>query len=154
MLEDKSLPATRWPKGGASPPVFRPDWSPGNANAPYLACDRTGLARTHQPAWADGHPDRAWHPGRTIAFYLSEVHRGLRGTVLLPPRCRPVNATRHGLAMDKSLFTQLVGELARRGRGEREAGAFLLARAGHPGTAAVVRGSSRSPTTTTWTRAA
>jgi Prokaryotic homologs of the JAB domain len=44
-----------------------------------------------------------------------------------------VNATRHGLTMDKSLFTQLVGELARRGRGERETGAFLLARAGHPG---------------------
>jgi len=42
-----------------------------------------------------------------------------------------VNATRHGLTMDRSLFTQLAGELARRGRGERETGAFLLARAGH-----------------------
>jgi len=84
LLEDKSLPAARWPQGGASPLVFRPDWSPGNANAPYLACDRTAL-RTHPPAWADGHPDRAWHPGRTIAFYLSEIHRGLRGTVLPPP---------------------------------------------------------------------
>jgi hypothetical protein len=34
--------------------------------------------------------------------------------------------------MDKGLFTLLVGELARRGKGERETGAFLLARAGHP----------------------
>ena len=43
-----------------------------------------------------------------------------------------MSAARHGLTMDKSLFTQLVGELGRRGRGERETGAFLLARAGHP----------------------
>jgi len=41
-----------------------------------------------------------------------------------------VNAARHGLTLDKSLFTELAGELARRGRGERETGAFLLARAG------------------------
>jgi hypothetical protein len=50
-----------------------------------------------------------------------------------------VNAPQHGLTMDKSLFTQLVGELARRGREERETGAFLLARAGH------LRDSSRRP---------
>ena len=43
-----------------------------------------------------------------------------------------MNATRHGLTMDTSLFTPLAGELARRGTGERETGAFLLARAGHP----------------------
>lgn len=43
-----------------------------------------------------------------------------------------MNAARHGLTMDKSLFTRLTGELARRGKGERETGAFLLARAGHP----------------------
>jgi hypothetical protein len=41
-----------------------------------------------------------------------------------------VTATRHGLTIDKSLFTQLASELARRGRGECETGAFLLARAG------------------------
>lgn len=44
-----------------------------------------------------------------------------------------MNATPRGLTVDKSLFTQLAGELARRGRGERETGAFLLARAGSPG---------------------
>jgi hypothetical protein len=31
-----------------------------------------------------------------------------------------VNGARHGFTMDKSLFTQLAAELARRGRGERE----------------------------------
>ena len=50
-----------------------------------------------------------------------------------------MNAARHGLTMEKSLFTWLAGELARRGRGERETGAFLLARAGHP------QGESRRP---------
>jgi len=50
-----------------------------------------------------------------------------------------VNAARHGLTIEKSLFTRLAGELARRGRGERETGAFLLARAGHP------QGESRRP---------
>ncbi len=50
-----------------------------------------------------------------------------------------MNAARHGLTMDKSLFTRLAGELARRGRGERETGAFLLARAGHS------QGHSRCP---------
>jgi hypothetical protein len=50
-----------------------------------------------------------------------------------------VNAARHGLTMDKTLFTHLVGELARRGKGKRETGAFLLARAGHP------QGGSRRP---------
>lgn len=43
-----------------------------------------------------------------------------------------MNAARHGLTIDKSLFAEIIGELARRGRGERESGAFLLARAGHP----------------------
>ena len=42
-----------------------------------------------------------------------------------------MSAARHGITMEKSLFTRLAGELARRGRGERESGAFLLARAGH-----------------------
>lgn len=32
----------------------------------------------------------------------------------------------YGLTMDKSLFAALISELARRGHGEREAGAFLL----------------------------
>lgn len=72
-----ALPAARWPVGGGAEQVFRTDWSVGNANAPYLACDRTGLA-TH-PGWADAHPERAWHAGRTIAFYLSEIHHRLRG---------------------------------------------------------------------------
>jgi hypothetical protein len=56
----------RWPISGRNPEVFRPDWSPGNNNAPYLACDRTGLA-TH-PNWTAERPERAWNATRTIAF--------------------------------------------------------------------------------------
>ena len=42
-----------------------------------------------------------------------------------------MNGADHGLAMDKGLFTTLISELARRGNGERESGAFLLARSRH-----------------------
>ena len=112
----------------------------------------TGPRSPRTPTGQDEHPDRAWHPGRTIAFYLSEIHRGLRGATLPATGSRPVTATRHGLTMDERLFTTLISELARRGNGERESGAFLLARAGHPRTSGRGSRSSRSPTTTTWTR--
>jgi hypothetical protein len=72
---DAPLPVGRWPVTGRNPEVFRPDWSPGNGNAPYLACDRTGLA-THAQ-WAIQYPERAWNPNRTIGFYLRELHREL-----------------------------------------------------------------------------
>jgi hypothetical protein len=74
------LPMPLWPTGGTASQVFRHDWSPGNGNAPYMACDRVGLA-TH-PDWANAHPQRAWNPGRTIAFYLREIHHELRGATL------------------------------------------------------------------------
>jgi hypothetical protein len=83
LQADAPLPVCRWPAGGSAALVFRADWSVQNKNAPYLACDRTGLA-TH-PAWAAQHPDRAWHPGRTIAFYLREIHRELQAAALPPP---------------------------------------------------------------------
>ena len=64
----------RWSVGGPEPQVFRPDWSPSNGFAPYLACDRIALA---------GHPDwrstaRAWNAECDVAFYLRELHRDLR----------------------------------------------------------------------------
>jgi hypothetical protein len=80
LQRDQPLPTNRWPADGSLPQVFRQDWSPSNGNAPYLACDRTGLAS--HPNWASEHPERAWHPGRTITFYLTEIHRGLSGTTL------------------------------------------------------------------------
>jgi hypothetical protein len=76
----EALPASRWPTGGTAGLVFRPDWSPANKNAPYMACDRTGLAG--HPGWANEHPARAWNPSRTIAFYLREVHHELRSATL------------------------------------------------------------------------
>lgn len=75
LAADTLLPVERWPITGHSPDVFRPDWSPGNGNAPYLPCDRIGLATHGQ--WASEHPERAWDPGRTIVFYLEEMHRML-----------------------------------------------------------------------------
>lgn len=69
---DTALQVDRWPTGGAATKVFRTDWSPANSNAPYLPCDRTGLA-TH-PDWGHTDPDRAWNPSRSIAFYLDEIH--------------------------------------------------------------------------------
>lgn len=79
------LPIELWPistvEGVVSP--FRTDWSPSNGSAPYVACDRAGLA-THTD-WADKYPERAWNPGRTIAFYLSEMHRELQCTKVPRP---------------------------------------------------------------------
>lgn len=75
LTTDAPLPVQRWPITGRSPETFRPDWSPDNSNAPYLACDRTGLS-TH-PHWTSERPERAWNPNRSIAFYLRELHREL-----------------------------------------------------------------------------
>lgn len=79
------LPIELWPistvEGGVSP--FRKDWSPSNDSAPYVACDRIGLG-THAD-WANNYPERAWNPGRTIAFYLSEMHRELQCTKVPRP---------------------------------------------------------------------
>ncbi|MGH3302824.1 MAG: DUF7665 family protein, partial [Streptosporangiaceae bacterium] len=77
-----------WPVGGATSQVFRQNWPDSNNPAPYMACDRAGVAA--HPQWATQHPDRAWHPGRTIAFYLREIHRELRAATL--PQERPGNA--------------------------------------------------------------
>jgi hypothetical protein len=78
--KDVPLPVSRWPTGGSTTMVFRHDWSVGNDNAPYLACDRVGLA-TH-PEWATQHPDRAWNPRRTIDFYLDQIHHELQAATL------------------------------------------------------------------------
>lgn len=83
LQEDCPLSPACWPTGGTAPQVFRHDWSIQNGNAPYMACDRIGLA-TH-PNWATDNPERAWHAGRTIAFYLSEIHHELRGATIPQP---------------------------------------------------------------------
>lgn len=73
--KEMALSLDQWPRGGSAEKVFRPDWSVSNANAPYLPCDRTGLA-TH-PDWATAHPERSWNPSRSITFYLWEIAREL-----------------------------------------------------------------------------
>ncbi|MEY9858503.1 hypothetical protein ABH935_004118 [Catenulispora sp. GAS73] len=84
LAANAPLPVSRWPVSGRNPEVFRPDWSPGNQNAPYMACDRIGLS-TH-PHWADQHRDRAWNRSRTIGFYLREMHKELA-----PARLEPIS---------------------------------------------------------------
>lgn len=80
---DEPLPPARWPGGGSAAQVFRADWSVGNGNAPYMACDRVGLA-THRQ-WATQHPDRAWNSRRDIAFYLEQIHHELQAAQLPRP---------------------------------------------------------------------
>jgi hypothetical protein len=75
-----ALPVDRWPTGGSADLTFRRDWSIANGGAPYIAADRVSLA-TH-PDWATAHPERAWNPARTIAFYLAEIHRELGAAIL------------------------------------------------------------------------
>ena len=74
------LPVHRWPVGGRAPGVFRPEWSPANGNAPYLACDRWGL--TSHPDWQTSIPHRVWTPSRTLVDYLDQLHDALIGTTL------------------------------------------------------------------------
>lgn len=74
------LSRERWPTGGTAPQVFNWEWAKSYDFAPYMACDRGGL-RAH-PDWATKHPERAWHPGRTITFYVSEIHHELLGAKL------------------------------------------------------------------------
>lgn len=87
-LQDSALlPQEFWPISTLAVATFRKDWSPANGNAPYAACDRVGLS-TH-PDWATNNPERAWNPGRTIAFYLSEMHRELQCASVPQPRPAP-----------------------------------------------------------------
>jgi len=65
------LSPARWPIGGNAGRVFRVDWSLGNQNAPYLACERVALS-THAN-WVTDHPERSWNASRSIDFYLGEV---------------------------------------------------------------------------------
>lgn len=83
LAKDAPLPSSRWPTGGMTSMVFRHDWSVGSSNAPYLACDRVGLA-TH-PHWASQHPERAWNPRRSIEFYLEQIHHELRAAAIPEP---------------------------------------------------------------------
>lgn len=76
------LQADKWPQSPTLSLVFRTDWSPGNGNAPYLACDRMALAG--HPDWATQNPAKAWNPNRTIDFYLGEIHRELSVLMVTP----------------------------------------------------------------------
>jgi hypothetical protein len=75
-----ALPLERWPRGGRAEQVFRPDWSPSNGGAPYLACDRVAI-RGH-PDWGRTLGSKAWDSQKTIVDYLEQVTSALRGAVL------------------------------------------------------------------------
>jgi hypothetical protein len=80
LKTDTPLPVQQWPHGARAGMVFRSDWSVSNRNAPYLACDRTGLA-TH-PNWRTEYPAQAWNLSKTLADYLEQVRGALRGSAL------------------------------------------------------------------------
>jgi len=75
-----ALPLDRWPQGARAGQVFRPDWSPSNGGAPYLACDRVAL-RGH-PDWARALGTKAWDPQKTVFDYLEQVSAALRGATV------------------------------------------------------------------------
>jgi hypothetical protein len=80
LARNALLDRERWPTGGTAPQVFNWDWAKSYGFAPYMACDRGGL-KAHRN-WATEHPERAWNPGRTIAFYAREIHHELLGATL------------------------------------------------------------------------
>jgi hypothetical protein len=80
LQRDTALAVARWPVGGLTGLVFRPDWPNPASPAPYMACDRVALAGHGD--WGAKHPHRAWNPRRTIAFYLNEIHHELRSATL------------------------------------------------------------------------
>jgi hypothetical protein len=80
LCANSPLPVSRWPVDGRAGKVLRADWSPGNGDAPYLACDRVAL-RGH-PDWLRTMPDRAWNSTRTISSYLEQLQDALYGARL------------------------------------------------------------------------
>lgn len=63
------LPAERRPKGERATVVFRSDWEGGRAL--YAAWDSTAL--TSHADWGQTYPLSAWHSGRGLTFYLTNV---------------------------------------------------------------------------------
>jgi hypothetical protein len=74
-----------WPVSRLAVATFRQDWSVSNGGAPYVACDRVALSG--HTDWPAAHPQRAWNPGRTITFYLREMHRELQSASIPPTEC-------------------------------------------------------------------
>jgi hypothetical protein len=73
LATSSSLEVALWPVGGR--PVFRPDWSPGNGNGPYIGVDRIALAG--HPNWRNELPGRVWTSTMTIYDYLAALHEAL-----------------------------------------------------------------------------
>lgn len=64
------LEAQLRPKGERASMAFRSDWEEGRAL--YTPYDRVAL-ESH-PQWAQTYPLHAWHPKRTLVFYLECVY--------------------------------------------------------------------------------
>jgi len=76
---DVNRPLTQMelPAGPSAEVVFRSHWSSINGWTPYMASERVLIQGDHA-TWAPQHPERSWNPTRTIAFYLTELHKELR----------------------------------------------------------------------------
>jgi hypothetical protein len=78
---DGPLIAAALPSGPGAAGVFCSDWSKINGWTPYMATERLLIQGDHF-SWAPQHPERAWNPTRTIAFYLAELHKELRSCTI------------------------------------------------------------------------
>lgn len=78
---DRPLTLVELPAGPTAHIVFRSQWSQINGHTPYMASERLLIQGDHA-TWAPQHPERAWNPARTIAFYLTELHKELRACTI------------------------------------------------------------------------
>jgi len=78
---NRPLTQAELPAGPSAETVFRSHWSSINGWTPYMASERVLIQGDHA-TWASQHPDRSWNPTRTIAFYLTELHKELRSCTI------------------------------------------------------------------------
>lgn len=78
---NRPLTQTELPTGPSAETVFRSQWSSINRWTPYMASERALIQGDHA-TWAPQHPERSWNPTRTIAFYLTELHKELRSCTI------------------------------------------------------------------------
>ncbi|WP_309127102.1 hypothetical protein [Microbacterium sp.] len=81
LAAGRPLVVAELPTGPAAHIVFHSQWSQLNGWTPYMATERLIIQKDH-PEWATVHPGRAWNPTRTIAFYLTELHKELRSCTI------------------------------------------------------------------------
>lgn len=81
IVANRPLTLAELPSGATAETVFRSAWSAINGWTPYMASERL-LVQGDHATWGAEHPERSWNPNRTIAFYLTELHKELRSCIM------------------------------------------------------------------------